>query len=256
MKGLFVYTMLIILFLLSSCSKAENMLKGEKEFDYAAFLISLYENKSPDEELDFFIKDLDNNEVSELIVAKNGISYITVYTFNDKVVELGNHNFETGTARLFSSDNSSYPGIFSYFEGGGLDHYGYLSIKDNKLVYEELWNEDYSGISGELGISRERIEEISTDKKLINESIRLYKENKDLPFQSLNRKLNKIDTPNVTQTEAGNDMYSIFPHKKGFVWYYEGPNDAEKISMLDDITKKGEHYVLTIKSCREDLTGQ
>jgi hypothetical protein len=50
-------------------------------------------------------------------------------------------------------------------------------------VYEELWNEDYSGISKELGIIRDRIEEFSADKQLISESRKAYEENKDLPFQ-------------------------------------------------------------------------
>ena len=259
MNKLFVYITVLSLFCLTNCAKTESIFKQEREIDYTAFLSDLYENKSFDEEFEFFIKDLDNNSIPELIIAKNGINSIDVYTFNDKVVELGNHYFETATTRLFSSDNSSYPGIFCYFEGGGLDHYGYITIKDNKLVYEELWNEDYSGISKELGISRERIKEISTDKQLINESNKVYKENSDLSFQRLEKDNIRLSSSILQQqNKEGTEslLDNIFPHKKDFIWYYEGTNDAEKIAILDNITNKDKQYVLTIKSCSEDLTGE
>ena len=185
MKKLLVYLTILTIFSFSGCGKPERTLKEEGIVDYTPFLSNLYDNKSSNEELDFSTKDLDNNGIPELVIAKHGVN-ITVYTFNDTaVVEVGNHNFETGTTRLFFSDNSSYPGIFFYFVDGGLDHYGYITIKENKLVYEELWNEDYSGISKELGISRKRIEEFSADKQLIKESRKVYKENNDLPFQKL-----------------------------------------------------------------------
>lgn len=110
---------------------------------------------------------------------------ITVYTIDDTVVEVGDHNLVTGTTRLLFSDNPSYPGIFSLFVSGGLEHYGYITIKDKNLIYEELWNEDYSGVSNELGLERERIEEISGNKQLIEESRKAYEENKNLLFQKL-----------------------------------------------------------------------
>lgn len=185
MKKLLVYLTILAIFSFSGYGKTERTLKEEGEVYYTTFLSDLYDNKSFDEELDFSIKDLDNNGIPELIIAKNGVNNITVYTFNNTVVEVGNHNFATGTTRLFFTDNPSYPGMFFYFASGGLDCYGYITIKDNKLMYEELWNEDYSGISKELGISRKRIEEFSADKQLINESRKVYKENNDLPFQKL-----------------------------------------------------------------------
>ncbi|HOV25533.1 MAG TPA: hypothetical protein PK566_04130 [Pseudobacteroides sp.] len=184
MKKLLVYLSVLVIFLFSGCGKTESTLNEKGKVDYTTFLSGLYDNKSSDEELYFSIRDLDNNGIPELVIARNGAN-ITVYTYNDTVVEIGNHDFVTGTTRLFCSDNPLYPGIFFYFAGGGLDHYGYLTIKDNKLMYEELWNEDYSGVSKELGISREKIEELSADKQIINESRKVYKENNDLPFQKL-----------------------------------------------------------------------
>lgn len=185
MKKLLLYLVILTMLLFSGCGKTERVLKEEGKVDYTTFLNDLYENKFSNEELESSIKDLDNNGIPELVIAKNGANNITVYTFIDTVVEVGNHNFATGTTRLFFTDNSSYPGMFFYFAGGGLNHYGYITIKDNKLMYEELWNEDYSGISKELGISRQRIEEFSADKQLINESRKVYKENNDLLFQKL-----------------------------------------------------------------------
>ncbi len=185
MKKMLVYLAILAIFSFSGCGKTERTLKEEAKVDYTTFLSDLYDNKSSNDDLDFSIKDLDNNGIPELVIAKNGMNNITVYTYNDIVVEVGNHNFASGTTRLFSTDNSSYPGMFFYFASGGLDHYGYITIKDNKLMYEDLWNEDYSGISKELGISRKRIEEFSADKQLINESRKVYKENNDLPFQKL-----------------------------------------------------------------------
>lgn len=185
MKKLLVYITPLTMLLLSGCGKSERVIKEKERVDYMSFLSDLYNNKSDNDELDFSIKDLDNNGIPDLIISKNGMNNITVYTFNDTVVEVGNHFFGTATTRLFYSDNSSYPGMFSYFAGGGLDHYGYITIKDNKLICEELWNEDYSGISEDLGISRNRIEEFSADKQLIEESRKVYEENNDLPFQKL-----------------------------------------------------------------------
>jgi hypothetical protein len=256
MKKLLIYFTVSTLFLFTDCTTTKSTLKQERKVDYKGFLTDLCQNKSPDEQLDFLLKDLDNNGISELIIAKNGVNNITVYTFNDTVAMLGQHNFETATARLFSSDHSAYPGIFCYFEGGGLDHYGYLTIRDNQVVYEELWNEDYSGISEELGIKRERVEEVSSDKQMISESRKIIEKNNDLSFQRLDQKsIETLEDHSIDKT-MGNDLKEMFPKQKGFVWYYEGPNDAEKISILDDITKEGERYILTIKSCREDLTGQ
>lgn len=168
---------------LNTYSKTANI-SGNASHDYSAFLNHLYNNKPSGDELFFLIKDLDNNGIPELIISKNGTS-ITIYTLNSKIIEAGKHNFETGTARLFYSDNPSYPGIFFYFAGGGMNHHGYISIRNNKLIYEELWNEDYSGISKELKISRKRIEELSSDRSLINESRKVYKESNDLPFKKL-----------------------------------------------------------------------
>ena len=126
----------------------------------------------------FALKDLDNDGIQELLIKTNW-GNIAAYTFNDGVTKVGSRNFPTGTERLFFSDNSAYPGMFNFHLGGGLEHYGYTTIKDNQLIYEELWNEDYSGWR------ENRIEEFSKDKGLINESKILYSEGNDIEWLDL-----------------------------------------------------------------------
>ena len=126
----------------------------------------------------FALKDLDNDGVQELLIKTNW-GNIAAYTFNDGVIKVGSRNFPTGTERLFFSDNSAYPGMFNFHLGGGLEHYGYTTIQDNQLTYEELWNENYSGWR------ENRIEEFSDDKGLINESKIVYDRGDDIKWLDL-----------------------------------------------------------------------
>lgn len=154
---------------------------------YITFLKDVLKNKDKEDVIEFAIRDLDNNGISEIIIAQNGVD-ITVYTFdsNDfKIYETGNCNYG-GTTRLFFSNDSSYPGIFYFHVGGGLEHHGYMTIKENSLIKEELWNYDYSGVSEEIGEKRDKTLEISSDKQLIDESKEVYSQNQDLLFEELN----------------------------------------------------------------------
>ncbi len=155
---------------------------GQK--NYAELLKNLYETKEPKDAIRFAYKDLNNDKVSELIVSYNGPE-ITVYSLGDKVFKIDNYDFMTGTTQLRYSNNPSYPGIFYFTVGGGMEHHGYAALRNNKLVVEELWNEDYSGISTVLGISRDRIKDLSSDKDLINESKKVYRENDQIDWKPL-----------------------------------------------------------------------
>lgn len=137
--------------------------------------------------VEFILKDLDGKDVPELLVREE--TKLTIYTFTDKAEKIESHDWVTGTTRLLYSNNSSYPGIFYFYVSGGLNHYGYMNIEDGKLKYEELWNEDYSGISKEIGEKRDRIKELSKDKKLILESQKVYDENCDLIFKEIKSNL-------------------------------------------------------------------
>ncbi len=57
-------------------------------------------------------------------------------------------------------------------------------------------------------------------------------------------------------TYVKENMYSVFPMIEGFVWYYEGPNDTELVSIIDKIEKYEDRIVLIVANCREDLTGE
>lgn len=137
--------------------------------------------------VEFVLKDMSNCGVPNLIIKEQ--LNLTVYSYDGEVKELASENFKTGTTRFLYSDNAKYPGIFYFYESGGLNHYGYIASHDGKIKISELWNEDYSGISKELGEEREVIEELSSNKKLIKESERVYNENLDLAFTVVDSEL-------------------------------------------------------------------
>lgn len=132
----------------------------------------------------FAIRDIDGDDVPELLIKKNGL-IVTIYTCHNELVKIGRHNFRTGTTRFLVSDDSSCPGIFIYSVGGGYEWYRYMTVQDGKLVFEDLWNKDFSGISKILGKKRGKIEKTSSDEKLIAESKKVYKENRDLSFKKI-----------------------------------------------------------------------
>lgn len=159
---------------------------GHWEDAYASFLDGLYNNNTlPDEkDFEFAILDLDKDGTDELIVVSGG-SDLSVYTFKDSVVEVGHHDFVTGTTKFFVSSNIEYSGIFCFSVDGGYEWHRYIGIEDNLLKIEDLWNEDCSGISEVLGDKRDRIKEFSSDKALIQESKKVYEENQVLVLKDM-----------------------------------------------------------------------
>ena len=176
----------------------EKLIKWQNS--YTTFLKKLIKNNS-NGEYEFLLKDLDNDNIPELIVKEE--LKLTVYRYGAEIVQIGNYDFVTGTTRFFSSSNINYPGIFYFYADGGLNYYGYMNIQKEKLVIETLWNEDYSGISKEIGEKRKKIKELSNDRKLIEESKNLYKANSDIEFMKINSnnldKLEKIVEEYVTK---------------------------------------------------------
>lgn len=57
-------------------------------------------------------------------------------------------------------------------------------------------------------------------------------------------------------SESNYSVREIFPITEGFVWYYEGPNDSEKVSIIDEINELDNGLKLSVISCREDLSGE
>ncbi|MGN0492673.1 MAG: hypothetical protein ACI4F7_03410 [Acutalibacteraceae bacterium] len=172
--GLFVLA-LITVFVFSSCGNSAKVSDNTAEKVYDEFINHLNGKDSYYTE-----KDIDGNGYDELIVKEN--TAVTVYSFNGDVYEIGSHDFLTATARLFYSENGRFPGIFCFTVSGGVNHYGYMTVKSNKLFLEELWEEDYSGITG----NNTAIKEISSNKELIAESKKAYSDSLDIVFTSVN----------------------------------------------------------------------
>ena len=132
--------------------------------------------KNGQNEILYLIKDIDNNGIEDLIILNN--TQITIYTYTNEIISVGKRDFSTGTVRFFYSDQTDFPGIFYFTASGGMNHYGYLTIKNEQLSIEELWTEDYSGISGQ----KNKITKISKNNNLIQESKKVCENNKELSF--------------------------------------------------------------------------
>ena len=166
--------MILCLLTLSACNQINIDSNKEAKVAYSAFL-----KEETDHEKSVCFKDLDNDGIDELLLKKE--MELTVYTFDGKVTEIGSRDFASGTTRFLSSDQPKYPGMFYCYVGGGKDHYGYMTIKNGSLSFEELWTENYANYPAG---SPERITEISSDKKLIEASKTAYEKENDLYFSS------------------------------------------------------------------------
>ncbi|MBR5922308.1 MAG: hypothetical protein IKZ59_00785 [Clostridia bacterium] len=130
----------------------------------------------PDEYvLVFSLRDLDQDSIPELLIRqgneKDQTRRLFVYSYDDGVCKIGECDDPNSFAGTFLfSDHLEYPGLFSCKWGGGIERYGYLSIKDNQLVYEDLWLMDRT-------LDTPEQKDISNNKELINESINLFEPN-------------------------------------------------------------------------------
>jgi hypothetical protein len=132
---------------------------------YAAFLKS-FPVLADYEVYEFSLKDLDNSGVPELIIVQSNATggILTAYSYDDKVYKIGDYSdAKIGIAGLRVSNNLMYPGLFTCWWGGGVDHYGYLTVKEGRLTYEDLWYDDHLA-------APPRQKELSGDKQLVKES--------------------------------------------------------------------------------------
>ncbi len=157
-----------LIFLLAGC--------GEKSVteSYTEYLKNFADSSS---EVYYLIRDIDNDGTKDLILSNN--ASLTIYTYTDSVKEVGSYDFITGTVQYLYSDNKDFPGIFYTTTGGGYNHYGYLTVKDGKVITEDLWKEDFSGISGE----KNKIEDLSENKALIDESKSVSQKEQKIDFE-------------------------------------------------------------------------
>lgn len=149
------------------------------ETAYSSYLNEMYKNSKVPDGLYYFCKNIDGAGTPELIVCTFGGP--TVYAFNDGAVEeIGIYAGEGGSNRLFYSEDPAYPGIFTFWIGGGSDHYEYMTVQDGKLSTIKLWKKHYSDRK-----ERDSIEEFSSDKQMIRESKRVYKNDQDIDMYKM-----------------------------------------------------------------------
>lgn len=88
------------------------------------------------------LRDLDKNGVSELIIVQvdevDGI--LKVYSYDNSVYKIGEYSdSKIGISAIRISENPKFPGLFNQWWGGGVEHYGYLEVREKRLIYEDLW---------------------------------------------------------------------------------------------------------------------
>lgn len=140
-------------------------------------IVSETPSKKLKDYMSYFLKDIDGDGTDELCVMCQ--TEMTVYTYRDKsAINIGSHDFITGTFRLFSSENTNYPGIFYFTVGGSAEHYCYITIKNEKLTDDRLWVDHYA--CEELGYPERTSVEYTSDKNIIDESKKLYEKDEDI----------------------------------------------------------------------------
>lgn len=206
MKKMMIYLLVITIVLFVGCNKSRKTIKqdsvnqmvskggNKKQIDisevscqkaYISLMDELYKsNVSGSSDYQFVLKDLDNNGINELIIVKGGTD-VEIYTFDNRVIKVGEHDFTTATTKLLFSKKTEYSGIFYFFVGGGYEWHGYISMSNNQMEIEELWNEDYSDIAQILGEERGKIEYFSSNEALIQESKKVYEENQCLRLKRI-----------------------------------------------------------------------
>ena len=127
---------------------------------------------------EFCLRDIDGDNRSELITLcsdGDGLSGIlTLYTYDESTVcEIGSYDEPKTAAAYRISDNRAFAGLFTLWWGGGVEHYGYLSLREGTLHYELLWEMDRTA-------EAPRQSALSDNQPLVDASIRLYQTDDNL----------------------------------------------------------------------------
>ncbi len=253
-KGYLIIAVVLIAVIMSSCliSCDNNSKVKIKNYDaeesnaavqwrdaYAEFLKSLYvKSEDTDKSFEYVVRDMDNNGVPELVLLNNEMK-VTVYTYITEVKKIGSIDFGTATTQFFYTTEPVYSGIIYCHEGGGLEHYGYLRFENEKITREELWNEDYSGISKELGKNRDKIEEVSDDSTLIEVVKESCKQELDLHFILLN-------TTDISELKTILSGGNVYWSSKGNV--YNGIFSGEELGNEDFIECTAQSEIRGLKT--------
>lgn len=116
------------------------------------------------------LRDLDKNGVSELIIVQvdevDGI--LKVYSYDNSVYKIGEYSdSKIGISAIRVSENPKFPGLFNQWWGGGVEHYGYLEVREKRLIYEDLWYIDRTEPSPYQS-------NVSNNEALIRESMNIF----------------------------------------------------------------------------------
>ena len=154
---------------LASSAPQNSNTKGEAWQDaYATFLKAL--PPLPEGYMySFTLHDFDSNSIPELMLIKQDLqarnALLTVYSYDEKIYLIGEHtNPQKSFLGWFHfSDKPEYDGLFECWWGGGVSHYGYLSLENGELKFEYIFYEDRTKEPME-------VVELSDNKELINEA--------------------------------------------------------------------------------------
>lgn len=116
------------------------------------------------------LRDLDKNGIPELIIIQvdEADGVLKVYSYDNGVYKIGEYSDpKIGISVIRISENPKFPCLFNQWWGGGVEHYGYLKVREKRLIYEELW---YIDRTGELPYQSK----ISNNIALINESMNIF----------------------------------------------------------------------------------
>ena len=107
---------------------------GEHEFYTGTIRYLISENEQYSGIFCYFVL---NSFILFSVILKKDISLSFFITFLDSSIS-------NLSSEIYFTEQ--YSGIFCYFVSGGLEHYYYLEVNDD-LEIQELWNNDFTGIS-------------------------------------------------------------------------------------------------------------
>lgn len=148
--------------------------KEQAKFAYIDFLQNFSKTKDY-QVFAFSLRDLDKDEIPELIIVQSNAVHgiVSVYFYDGDLKKYGDYsNPKIGKSALCVSDNRMFPGLFTLWWGGGVEHYDYLYIDGGELKECRLWEMD-------------RTEEfpcqkiLFSDEELVEESIELFSKEND-----------------------------------------------------------------------------
>ncbi|MCL1858779.1 MAG: hypothetical protein FWF92_06050 [Oscillospiraceae bacterium] len=188
-KKYFILTLLFlsvlsIIFTITSCKSDTSTIKdftGENDIvndsteewrnAYIWFLGEFYIDTHDDNIYSFSLRDFDNNAIPELIILKSDMmndGVLEVHFYDESgIYKIGEYHDPKVAAGYRVSDNPLFPGLFTLWWGGGKEYYGYLTVVESELIYEDVWLMDRTKESPVQT-------EISNNEQLIAESVNAH----------------------------------------------------------------------------------